>query len=100
MTKKPYFLSMRNLFIILSLLICSCKKEPERYKYRVIQSFYYDDNCGATASGSTENDAYLTLEEAQLRNYDYTALEYKDVVCAGTYEVHYKSVAILQGKYY
>lgn len=99
MTKKPYFLSMRNLFI-LSLLICSCKKEPERYKYRVIQSFYYDDNCGATASGSTENDAYLTLEEAQLRNYDYTALEYKDVVCAGTYEVHYKSVAILQGKYY
>lgn len=88
-----------NLIIILILLISSCKKEPERYKYKVIESSYYEDNCGGIASGSSENVTYLTLEEAQLRNYEYTALEYKDVVCAGTYEVHYKSVAILQGKY-
>ena len=97
MTKKAFDLC--SIVLILIILISSCKKEPERYKYKVIESSYYENNCGGITSGSSENVTYLTLEEAQLRNYEYTTLEYKDVVCAGKYEVHYKSVAILQGKY-
>jgi len=88
------------LLTALLLLSYSCKKEEPRYKYKVKEMEYFEDNCGATSSGSSESTMSLTLEEAQLHNYDFITTEYKDTYCPGYYDVHHTSVAVLQGKYY
>jgi hypothetical protein len=88
------------LLVTLLLLNFSCKKEEPKYKYKIIEEEYFEDDCGGKSGGGNEYTSYLTLSEAALHNYDFISKEHIDTYCPGDYDVHHTSVAILQGKYY